>query len=101
MGRLAAGNALRKGVRGRFFTHWIPWTTFTDPEVARVGMTEHEAASHGGRVAYLPLAEVDRAVTDDRTDGYVKLIAGPRRVLRRLAGGRVIGATIVAPGPAR
>ncbi|MFQ5556034.1 MAG: dihydrolipoyl dehydrogenase family protein [Acidimicrobiales bacterium] len=97
MGRLAAGNALRKGVRGRFRTHWIPWAIFTDPEVARVGMTEHEAADHDGRVAYLPLSEMDRAVTDERTDGYIKLIAGPRRVARRLFGGRIIGATIVAP----
>ena len=77
MGRLAAANALGKGRRGRHRTDWTPWCTFTDPEVARVGMTEAEAARHGGRVAYLPLSEVDRAVTDGRTDGYVKLIAGP------------------------
>lgn len=97
MGRLAAGNSLRKGARGSFRTHWVPWVTFTDPEVGRVGMTESEAAEHGGRVAYLPLKEMDRAITDGRTDGYVKLIAGPRRITRRLFGGRIIGATIVAP----
>lgn len=97
MGRLAAGNALRKGVRGRFRTSWIPWVTFTRPEVARIGMTEAEAAAHGGRVAELPLDEMDRAVTDGEPDGYIKLIAGPRRVLRHAAGGRIIGATIVAP----
>ena len=97
MGRLAAGNALRRGVRGRFRADWIPHTIFTDPEVARVGLVEAEAARHGGRVAELPLAELDRAVIEGRTDGYVKLIAGPRPVLRRFAGGRIIGATIVAP----
>lgn len=97
MGRLAAGNALRKGPRGRFRTDWIPWATFTDPEVARVGMTEDEASAHGGRVAELPFSEMDRAITDGRTDGFVKLIAGPRTLSRNLFGGRILGATIVAP----
>lgn len=97
MGRLAAGNALRKGPRGRFRTNWIPWVTFTDPEVARVGMTEAEAATHGGRVAELPFTEMDRAITDGRTDGFVKLIAGPKRLSRNLFGGQILGATVVAP----
>jgi pyruvate/2-oxoglutarate dehydrogenase complex dihydrolipoamide dehydrogenase (E3) component len=97
MGRLAAGNALGKGQRSAFRARWIPWVTFTEPEVGRVGMTEAEAAGHGGRVAYLPLGELDRAITDGRTDGYIKLVAGPKRVTRRMFGGRIIGATIVAP----
>ena len=97
MGRLAAGNALRKGVRGRFRTSWIPWATFTNPEVARIGMTEAEAADHGGRVAELPMAEMDRAITDGRTEGFVKLIAGPKPITRNAFGGQLIGATIVAP----
>ncbi|MDE0701544.1 MAG: FAD-dependent oxidoreductase [Acidimicrobiaceae bacterium] len=97
MGRLAAGNALGKGVRGRFRTHWVPWTTFTTPEVARVGMTESEAAARGGRVAELPLDEMDRAITDGATQGFIKLIAGPRPVTRNAFGGKVLGATIVAP----
>ena len=75
----------------------IPWTTFTHPEVSRVGLTEAEAAEEGGRVAYLPLTAMDRAITDGHTDGYVKLIAGPKLLTRRLYGGRIIGATIVAP----
>lgn len=98
MGRLAARNALRR--RGRPSTYDprpTPWVTFTAPEVARVGMTEAEAARHGGRVAWLPMSEVDRAVAAGETEGFVKLIAGPRRVLRRLGGGQVLGATIVAP----
>ena len=97
MGRLAAANALGKGHRGRFRAEWVPWTTFTDPEVSRVGLTEAESVEKGGRVAYLPLTAMDRAITDGRTDGYVKLIAGPKVVTRRLFGGRIIGATIVAP----
>lgn len=97
MGRLATGNALKQGPRGRFRASWIPWVTFTDPEVAHIGMTEAEAADHGGLVAELPITELDRAVTDGYSEGFVKLIAGPRRLLRRIGGGQVIGATIVAP----
>ncbi len=97
MGRLAAGNALKKGPRGRFRTSWIPWATFTDPEVARIGMTEAEAADHGGLVAEIPISELDRSVTDGYSDGFIKLIFGPRKVLRRMGGGQVLGATIVAP----
>ena len=96
MGRLAAGNALGKGQRGRFLTRWVPWTTFTTPEVARVGMTESEAAAHGGRVAELPMEEMDRAITDGATEGFIKLLAGPRPLTRNAFGGKVLGATIVA-----
>lgn len=95
-GRLAAANALGRGPRGRFRERLIPRVTFTDPEVARVGAVEAEAPARA-RVAYLPLSEVDRAVIDGRTDGFVKLVAGPRPVFGRFGGGRVVGATIVAP----
>lgn len=47
--------------------------------------TEAEAAAHGGRVAFLPRTEVDRAVAAGKTRGFVKLIAGPRRVLGNAA----------------
>ncbi len=97
MGRLATGNALKKGPRGPFRTSWIPWATFTNPEVARIGMTEAEAAEHGGLVAELPITDLDRAVTDGHHLGFIKLIAGPRKVLRRVGGGQILGATIVAP----
>ena len=96
MGRLAAANAFRRLGKGSFHAGRTPWVTFTDPEVAHVGMTEAAAAAHGGRVAYLPMTEVDRAVTAGATDGFVKLIAGPRPVLREAGGGRLLGATIVA-----
>lgn len=96
MGRLAVGNALRRGLRGRFSSHCIPWTVFTAPELARVGVTEAGAPA-GSRVAYLPLSELDRAITDELTDGFIKIVAGPRRILGDSAGGKVLGATIVAP----
>ena len=97
MGRVAAGNALARRWRGRRFdSSAIPWVTYTTPEVARVGITEIDAVAHGGRVAFLPMTEVDRAIVTGRTSGFVKLIAGPRPLLRGAGGGRILGATIVA-----
>jgi pyruvate/2-oxoglutarate dehydrogenase complex dihydrolipoamide dehydrogenase (E3) component len=98
MGRVAAANALsRSPLPKKFITDAIPWATFTDPEVAHVGMTETQAAEHGGQVAFLPMTEVDRAVASGETDGFIKIVAGPRKVLRGVGGGQVLGATIVAP----
>lgn len=97
MGRIAAINALRRPRRLRVHERCTPWVTFTDPEIARVGMTETQAAARRGRVAELPLSAVDRAVVAGRTDGFVKLVAGPRAVTGNVAGGRLLGATIVAP----
>ncbi len=100
MGRIAAGNALRgwRGRARRYRPHATPWVTFTDPEVARVGLTEAQAAAaaRGARVAHLPLDETDRALAAGRTDGFITLIAGPRPLLGRVGGGRILGATIVA-----
>lgn len=97
MGRIAVANAFRRAGRTAFRADWTPWVTFTDPEVARVGLREAEAVPAGGRVAVLPLSELDRAITAGRTDGFVQLLAGPRPLLRGLGGGQVLGATIVAP----
>lgn len=98
MGRIAAGNALarRPWQRRRYRPAATPWVTFTDPEVAHVGMTESDAARLGARVAYLPMAEMDRAITADARDGFIKLIAGPRPILRDTGGGRILGANVVA-----
>lgn len=99
MAMVATSNAMggRLRPKRRFDETLVPWVTYVDPEVAHVGMSEAEATAHGGRVAWLPLDQVDRAVTSGRTDGFVKLIAGPRRMLRNAGGGRLLGATIVAP----
>ena len=102
MGWIAASNALSKLARVRRFrldTRAIPWATFTSPEVAHVGLTEAEAAQRhpDARVAHLPLTHVDRAIAVGATDGFVTLIAAPRRGTRHLAGGRLVGATVVAP----
>ncbi|PZS15644.1 MAG: hypothetical protein DLM54_12350, partial [Acidimicrobiales bacterium] len=98
-GRLVAENIGKPGKRSRTKKadyRVVPWVTFTDPEVARVGMTEAESAGRGGRVAYLPMTEVDRAVVAGQTRGFVKLVAGPKLVLGQTGGGRLLGATVVA-----
>lgn len=96
MGRIAVRNAFSRYGRTRFDVSSIPWVTFTDPEVARVGLRESDAPQSGTRIAYLPMASVDRAVITGETDGFVKLIAGPKPLLRSLGGGKIIGATIVS-----
>ncbi|MDE0804846.1 MAG: FAD-dependent oxidoreductase, partial [Acidimicrobiales bacterium] len=99
-GLAAVGNALGAGAWRKFDASVTPFVTFTDPEIARVGMTEAEAyEAHGDRatVVELPMAAVDRAITDGRTEGFVKLIAAPGKLLGTRAGGQLVGATIAAP----
>ena len=93
-GRVAAWRALGRRMVWSFDAGRVPWVTFTAPEVARVGVAEAEAP-RGARVAYLPMAENDRAITAGRTEGFIKLIAAPRRLLRNAGGGQIVGATIV------
>ena len=68
----------------------VPWTTFTDPEVARVGLTEEQARErHEGVKVYRQRFEgVDRALADGETDGLVKIVTGKRG---RILGGHIIG----------
>lgn len=103
MGRIAVANALSRLPRRRWSGRAVPWATFTDPEVGRVGATEREAFTQHGRdarVAFLPLAVTDRARAEGATAGFVKLIAAPRRVLRGIGGGELVGATVVSPSGA-
>ena len=103
MGWVAASNALSrlaKVRRFRFDPTNVPWATFTSPEVGRVGLTEAQVAEHHprARVAMLPFEHVDRAVAVGAESGFVKLIAAPKRAVGHLGGGRLVGATVVAPG---
>ena len=68
----------------------IPWTTFTDPEVARVGLNEQEAAERGieVEVARFDLDDLDRALADGEGYGFVKVLTPPGK-------DRILGATIV------
>jgi len=67
----------------------VPWVTYTDPELASVGLSEAEAKERGiaHEVVRWPFAENDRARTERATAGLVKLVVGKR--------GRVLGAAIV------
>jgi pyruvate/2-oxoglutarate dehydrogenase complex dihydrolipoamide dehydrogenase (E3) component len=69
----------------------VPWTTFTDPEVARVGLTESEAREkHGHAESFRhDFAELDRALCDGETEGFAKLVTG--------RGGKLLGAHIIGP----
>lgn len=68
----------------------IPWTTFIDPEVARVGLNEQDAKEQGiaCEVTRYALAELDRAITDSATQGFVKVLTQPGK-------DRILGVTIV------
>jgi pyruvate/2-oxoglutarate dehydrogenase complex dihydrolipoamide dehydrogenase (E3) component len=65
----------------------VPWCTFTDPEVAHVGIHQRDAVA-GTATITIPLRQVDRAIVDDEVEGFVRI--HHRR-------GRIAGATIVAP----
>lgn len=96
-GWLAAGRVLGKS--GSYSEHAVPWCTFTDPEVARVGLTEAEAREkHGGHIQALvwPFQHVDRAVTMGEPDGFIKILTQTGG-LGGLGGGQVVGAHIVGP----
>lgn len=99
MGSTAVANALGRRATA-FDTAVIPWATFTDPEIGRVGLTEAEAAARhgsGAKVAHLPMDETDRARAAGATDGFVKLVTGPRGPLGHVGGGVLLGATVVCP----
>lgn len=57
----------------------IPWTTFLDPEIARVGLNEQEAQVQGiaHEVTLYPMHELDRALADSATQGFVKVLTPP------------------------
>ncbi len=87
----AAVNALFGGMK-KFKADYsvIPWATFTDPEVARVGLNETDAKQKG--VAYevttYGIDDLDRAITDGEAHGVVKVLTVPAR-------DKILGATIV------
>jgi pyruvate/2-oxoglutarate dehydrogenase complex dihydrolipoamide dehydrogenase (E3) component len=90
--RIVVQNALFGPVARRRLSGLVmPWCTYTDPEVARVGWSEREAREHGVAVDTLvhPMGDVDRAITDGETEGFVKVHV-------RKGTDRIVGATIVA-----
>jgi dihydrolipoamide dehydrogenase len=68
----------------------IPWATFTDPEVARVGLSEDEAKSQGipYEVTRYGIDDLDRAIADSSAEGWVKVLTVPGK-------DTILGVTIV------
>jgi pyruvate/2-oxoglutarate dehydrogenase complex dihydrolipoamide dehydrogenase (E3) component len=87
--RLAVDNALRGA--GQPSRHYIvPHGGFTDPEYGSVGLTEAQARqAEPAAVVVVPYADLDRAVIDDRKEGFCKLIVA--RETRRVLGAHVVG----------
>jgi pyruvate/2-oxoglutarate dehydrogenase complex dihydrolipoamide dehydrogenase (E3) component len=90
MARIVIQNALFFG-RAKASALTIPWCTYTDPEIAHVGLYEAEAEERGIPVETLVqnLEHVDRAILDGDTHGFVK-------VQVRAGTDRIVGATVVA-----
>lgn len=88
-GAMAVRNMMLPG-RSRARPAHPPWATFTDPEAAHVGYTEEQARQRFGDqalVSTLPMESIDRAVTDDAADGFIKVV--------HHSNGTVLGATVV------
>ncbi len=70
----------------------IPWTTFTDPEVARVGLSENEAKARNiaFEVTRFNLNNLDRAIADEAAQGFVKVLTVPGK--DRILGVSIAGA---------
>jgi pyruvate/2-oxoglutarate dehydrogenase complex dihydrolipoamide dehydrogenase (E3) component/uncharacterized membrane protein YdjX (TVP38/TMEM64 family) len=88
--RIVVQNALFAG-RKRLSAVTIPWCTYTDPEIAHVGMYERDALNQGIAVDTFvrPMSDVDRAVADGQEEGFVKIHV-------KKGTDRILGATIVA-----
>jgi pyruvate/2-oxoglutarate dehydrogenase complex dihydrolipoamide dehydrogenase (E3) component len=71
-------------------TDLVPWVTFTDPEVAHVGLTEEQARTEFGenvKVCLWEMGRTDRAICEDDRDGFIKIVAKKN--------GGLLGATAV------
>lgn len=88
--RIVVQNALFP-LHKKLTTSAIPWCTYTDPEIAHVGMYEQDARDKGIEVETFvqPMEDVDRAITDGQTQGMVKVHVEKGH-------DRILGATIVA-----
>jgi pyruvate/2-oxoglutarate dehydrogenase complex dihydrolipoamide dehydrogenase (E3) component/uncharacterized membrane protein YdjX (TVP38/TMEM64 family) len=95
---MAAHQAWYAAVNGLLAPFWsfkvdyrvVPWVTFTDPEVARVGLSEDEAKAQGIAidVTRYGIDDLDRAIADSNDEGFVKVLTPP-------GSDRILGACIV------
>ncbi len=69
----------------------MPWVTYTDPEIAHVGLYAHQAQQQGipYKTIKIPFSSVDRALADGETEGFVK-------ILHKEGSDQILGATLVA-----
>ncbi len=90
--RIVIQNALFP-VKRKLSSLVVPWCTYTDPEIAHVGLDAHQAGERGLAVETVTVdfAEVDRARLDGETVGFVRVHAESKS-------GRIVGATIVGRG---
>ncbi len=89
MARAVIVNAFYFG-RSRHSRLIIPWSTYTSPEIAGVGLTLVEAKKRHDKVNQIeiPFSDVDRAILDGETNGFMKVVYGKK--------GEILGATIVS-----
>ncbi|MDR9366062.1 MAG: FAD-dependent oxidoreductase [Balneolaceae bacterium] len=88
MAKVAASNAILK-VPIKIDTEHVPWSTYTDPELASVGATQRQLVENSTsfETYRFPYSKVDRAITDGDTDGLIKIFA-------KKWNGKILGATI-------
>jgi pyruvate/2-oxoglutarate dehydrogenase complex dihydrolipoamide dehydrogenase (E3) component len=89
--RAVVQNALFPGPKKRISRLVIPWCTYTDPEIAHVGIYEHDSESRGIDLdtITIPMSDVDRALADGDDEGFLKIHL-------QQGGDKILGATIVA-----
>ena len=89
LARIVIQNTLFVG-RAKASALTVPWCTYTDPEIAHVGLYEHEAEKQGIAIQtfHQEMGQVDRAVLESDTDGFVKIHT-------RAGTDTILGATIV------
>jgi pyruvate/2-oxoglutarate dehydrogenase complex dihydrolipoamide dehydrogenase (E3) component len=73
--RAVVQNALFPGPKKRVSRLVVPWCTYTDPEIAHVGLSPHQAERQGIAIDswHVPMSDVDRAITEGDTDGFLKV----------------------------
>jgi dihydrolipoamide dehydrogenase len=89
--RIVLRNALFPFGRGKMSALTVPWCTYTDPEIAHVGLYEHDAKAKGIEIDTFShgLEHNDRAIAEGQNEGFVKIHV-------KKGTGKILGATIVA-----
>ena len=89
---IAVRNALVPFAKKKVEYRVVPWCTFTDPEVARVGLTPEEARQKHKqvRIVKFPWSDIDRAQTEGETSGFIKLVLAGRK--DAIVGAHIVGA---------